>query len=118
MANPLKGEVGFEVNGAAWTASFSVNALVTLEDALGVSVTQIGALMAESVSMKTLRTIFWAALLDHHKVTEAEAGEVMTAFGIEAAAGLVGQAFSLAFPQEDAKATARPPKRAGRAGNG
>ena len=117
MANPIKGEVAFEADGATWKASFSVNALCELEEALGMPVPEIGKIMTANMSIKHLRAVFWAGLLDHHGVDLSEAGRVMTLIGIEAAARVVGDAFSLAFPQEDAKATARPQK-AARAGNG
>jgi hypothetical protein len=117
MANSIKGEVAFQVEGATWKASFSVNALCELEEALGLPVNEIGKIMTANMSMKHLRAVFWATLLDHHGVDIAEAGRIMGLIGIGTAAQVVGDAFTLAFPQEDAKATARPQK-AARAGNG
>ena len=110
MANPVRGEVGFEADGTPYTLMFSTNALCALEDALGMSVTDIGAQMSGSVRLKTLRSLFWAGLQDHHAgVSEAEAGRIIDQVGAAEAGELIGRAFAAAFPQaEEAKAGSRP----------
>ena len=71
MANPHRGEVTLDTSERTYKLSFSVNALCELEDALGKSVMEVvDELNATSdgparISMKTLRVLIWAALIDH-----------------------------------------------------
>lgn len=123
MANPVKGEVAFEAAGRPYTLSFSVNALCELEEALGLSVARISEVMGDdnSVSLRNVRALVWAGLRDHHpEVTQVEAGRLIDAVGIAEAVGLVGRAFMLAFPQEDARGSdaRRPLGAATRSGRG
>ena len=121
MANPIKGEVGFEADGEAYTLSFGINALCSLEDALGMSVQKVGAeLQADGLKLKTLRTVFWAGLQDRHEgVTEREAGDLMDGLGAGEVATLVVRAFAAAFPPaEVGRAKAGPRKRATASGTG
>jgi len=118
MANPLKGEVAFQVEGESYTLVFAVNAICQMEAALDLSVSEIAAELDLGLNVTFLRTVFWAALLQHHGVDLTRAGELMTAFGVKPSAKLIIEAFRLAFPQEDASAPARPPKAKARAGTG
>lgn len=101
MANKYKGAVAFEAGEDSYTLSFSANALCELEDKLGVGVNEIGALMGdpEKIRMKTMRTIFWAGLLDHHPETdEKTAAVIFSKLMATEAIGLIIKAFGLAFP--------------------
>ena len=112
MGNPMKGEVDFVAGDMAYTLVFSINALCSLEERLGVGVAEIGAQMGESMRIGTLRTIFWAGLVTRHDVTEEQAGDIITQIGPNEASQLIGKAFAAAFP-EAAKGTGRPQKAAG-----
>ncbi|WP_292229498.1 hypothetical protein [Brevundimonas sp.] len=111
MANPMKGEIAFDAGGDTYTMAFTINALVTLEDKLQVTTSQIGELLGEKLSMANLRTLFWAGLLEHHDCSEIEAGRLISDLGIQQAAELMGRALSKAFP-EAGKSNARPQKAA------
>jgi hypothetical protein len=120
MANKLKGEVGFEADGQSYTLVFSVNALCELEDKLGASVSDIGGLLTRGKRFSTIRTVFWAGLVDHHPdLALKDAGRIITAIGIEQADALIGEAFGLTFPEAKALPLASKPapgKRNGRTG--
>lgn len=112
MANPHRGGVGLKAGDTDYTLSFSINAICELEDALDKPVAQIAESLRDekNVRMTTVRTVIWAALLDHHRVDIDEAGRIASDAGIGACMQAVGQAFSLAFPE--AGDGARPPKAA------
>ena len=109
MANPMKGEVGFKAGGDDYVLVYTINALVTLEEKLQVSTSQIGELLGANVSMANLRTLFWAGLLEHHGCTEEEAGRLISEVGILEAAELIAKTLSKAFP-EAGKSKSRPQK--------
>jgi hypothetical protein len=100
MANKLKGEVGFDVDGARYTLAFSINALCELEEKLGGAVVDLGTMMTGGKRFSTMRSVFWCGLTEHHpELTEKEAGKIMTAIGFNKADALIGEAFALAFPE-------------------
>lgn len=118
MANPLKGEVSFTADGVAYTLVFTTNAIIALEDKISLPISRIGELLA-NIGAREMRTMFWAALLDRHGVTEDEAGAIMDAVGgIVPASELVTDALVKAMPQEEARGTARPRKPAVGIGKG
>ena len=100
MANKLRGEVPFQVEGQDYTLSFGINSLCALEDKLGKTVTEIGALFGSNMGIRELRAVFWAGLQDHHEGTsEQQAGKLMTALGAARAGEVIGEAFVAAFPE-------------------
>lgn len=111
MANPMKGEVAFTAGDDTYTLVYSINALVTLEDKLQIATSQIGELLGERMSMTSLRTLFWAGLIDRHDCSEQEAGNLISEVGIAKSAELIGEALSKAFP-EAGKSKGRPQKAA------
>ena len=118
LANPIRGQVGFEADGESFLLSYSVNALVTLENELGMKVAEIGAtLFSDGAALGSVRTVFWAGLLDHQpQVTETAAGLMMSALGLDKAGELVGRAFIGAFPAPEAGKTKADPRKAGGTG--
>ena len=119
MANPHRGEVGFTADGKEWVLRYSANAICTLEDEFDMD---MGALVKmldgkNGVRMSTLRTVFWAGLLDRHPdATKEQAGELISDVGFGEAGPLVGRALAAAFPPED-NSKARP-RKGGKAGTG
>lgn len=99
MANPVKGEVGFEVDDKTYTLLLDINALCIVEERLGIkSITELE--FGEGMSIRTIRSIFWAGLQEHHPdLTEKEAGRLMTGLGATVAAAHVMDAVRLAFPE-------------------
>lgn len=110
MANPHTGERSFEVGGATYTLRFTVNALCELEDAVGSSVSELGAALADPTRarVKLMRALLWAGLRDRHpQLTIEDAGALLDDGGAQRIMPLVAEAFSLAFPAPEKK-TPRP----------
>lgn len=123
MANsidgPIRGEVRFEAAGASYVLAYSINALVAIEDALGMGIADIGALLQDKarVRLGTVRTVFRCGLVDHHPgLTDAQAGMLMTELGVEAATNLIGKALSAVFAPQSG--TGLPSSAAPGPGNG
>ena len=114
MANAHKGEVEFALDKKVYTLRFSINAMCHLEDATGGSVVELANMMSDpsKLSLRTLRTVFWCGLRDHHEaMTETDAGRVMDELGLVEAAQKVVEAFTLAFPEAANAPSPFPPKR-------
>lgn len=119
MANKHRGEVGFSVDETDYTLRYSTNALCAMEDALDLGVNAVALLLADpsQVRMRIVRAVFWAGLTDRHpEISQADAGDIISAIGIPKALDLLGRAFALAFP-EVKDGTKNPPK-PGRIGTG
>jgi hypothetical protein len=112
MANPRRGEVGFEAGGRRHVLRMGMNAICTLEAELGLSIVEIAEKLRTSRQMLLLRTVFRAALAEG--ASDDEAGELIDEVTINRAVELLGEAFQLSFPPGD---DADPPSAAG-AGNG
>ncbi|WP_315804034.1 hypothetical protein [Bradyrhizobium sp. SZCCHNS3002] len=100
MGNPLKGAVAFELDGEKLLLSYSAEALYRLEDALDMRVSQLIGVVGnrEAMSMKLLRTFFWAGLLDNKpEMTLDEVGSYFRRIAPVDMIELVTQAFSGAF---------------------
>ncbi|RUT32644.1 hypothetical protein EMQ25_05725 [Arsenicitalea aurantiaca] len=120
MANPIKGEVELEAGDQVYTLRLSVNAIVELEDALGIGINQIAGKFSDTANMRLgdWRTMLWAALRDRHPETSMEmAGDVLTEAGVPAVVAALGQAMQLAFPTAK-KEPDRPSRARKRAGTG
>lgn len=116
MANPIKGEIAFEVEGQDYVLLLDFNALCDLED-------DFPGLMdgtAELKSPKAIRRVFHAGLAAHHPdVTLQEAGSLIHAIGLDGAGDLVRRSFEAAFPTaKGGDDAARPRKAPAKAGAG
>ena len=108
MANPMKGEARFEAAGQAWKLTFGFNELVSLEEELEVKIAELGGKLGDSA--RTVRTVFRICLeAEHGVMTDRAAGDLISEIGPQAAAGLIGKAFSAAFPKGVAGADPRNP---------
>lgn len=118
MGNPIKGVVTVEAMGQQWRMAFPTNSLATLEDKFDKDVMEIGRMMETGLRIGHVRTIFWASLLEHHGITELEAGALMDALGQEVVGEKTAAAFILAFPTigEVVDDAAHPPKAKARRG--
>jgi hypothetical protein len=112
MANPHKGEVSFDANGAAYTLRYSINAICELENETGKGIV---ALMTEledptRMSMTLARQIMWAGLREHHPdITVKAAGELISAAGgLMRFVQVLNTAFAESFGIADGKEN--PPK--------
>lgn len=112
-ANPIKGEVAFEVSGATYILVYTIDALCALEDRLNLSVEEIGRKMGGSPRIGFLRSVFHAGLREHHPaLTERETGELFPLLGFDRVGALIGEAFGKAFGGPEAAAPADPQKNA------
>jgi hypothetical protein len=99
MANPHKGEVPLVAGDTTYTLRFSTNALASIEDVLGLGVSEVIAAMQGSVKIGTLRAVLWGGLQGAHKGTSLlDAGDIIDAAGVSAASEAISKAFQLAFP--------------------
>lgn len=97
-------KVSFEADGKTWTLQFTTNALVELEEAAGKAITEL--LSVEVPTLKTVRTMFWAGLIENHpELSQKDAGRVIDAAGgFEAVMEIVNRAITAAMPEaEDAE---------------
>lgn len=113
MANPVRGQVEIEVEGETFTLVFDVNALCALEGRLGQTADQIVARFALTVSgsrldLTLLRALLWASLIEHHDMSEKDAGRLLSRAGMELVGAKVAEAIERAFPEaEELKARPR-----------
>lgn len=111
MANKFKGEVEFEAGDEKYKLSFSANALVEMEEVLGVDFNQvIERLQGGKMSLAETRKIFWAGLLDHQpETTMVDAKRILSKLAPTQMAQLVGEAFTRSMGDStDETATASP----------
>ena len=99
MSNSLFGKYDIRTDDKVWSLHFSINALCALEDEIGAGrAVDIQTLIGESPSVSTLRTLFWAGLLEHHPgVSKEEAGRIMSTLGLIRSTEIVTQALLAAF---------------------
>lgn len=97
MANPLRGEHSFTCGDTTYTLSFSTNALVEAEDALGQPITEI---VNNLQSLKVLRALMWAGLQGEKRPVKA-VGDLIDTMGVPAAMDAVAAALNAAFPRSD-----------------
>jgi hypothetical protein len=105
MANPVKGEVAFEVEGRSYRLVLDFNALCEVEEVLGAG----GMDLARP---KAIRAIFWASMLRHQPdATVQDAGDLIGALGLEEAGRVVAEAMNRSgLAGGDGEAPANPPK--------
>lgn len=105
MANPVKGEVSFEVEAGVFTLVLDFNALCEIEKALG------GALDVSGPS--AVRTVFHIGLKRRHKMTTLDqAGDLIGELGMLKAGELVNEAMAAAGLTGEGEASASPRKAA------
>lgn len=100
-----KQSVPIELGGKTRHLRYDFNALVALEDVLGIPISDIGNIMAGSVKLSDLRAIVWAGLLHEDKSLTPEAvGDKLELSQIVYIGDKVREAFEAAFPDiEDVK---------------
>lgn len=103
MANKQRGEVSFEADEKTWTMKIDTNAMCEIEELAGKPIAEVGQLLAnpKTASMQLIRTVFLGSLKHYHDgLGVREVGEIMDDIGIAKAIELIGEAFSMAIPQE------------------
>lgn len=92
MSNAPRGTVTLEVGGKVYTLRLTINAICELEDALStpnkpVTFKEITE-AAEKGSLRHVRAVFWAALLERHpEMTLKDAGALISEVGLTGLSG-------------------------------
>lgn len=119
--NPLKGEVGFELeDGRAFVAVFDIDAICAMEDLRDKPLVQIMAQVVQG-RVSFVRDALWAALRRRHpQMTVAQVGEILTQIKGKKAAEIVLEGVQAAFPapKTDEGDTERPRQALGEDGTG
>ncbi|MDX1170246.1 hypothetical protein GOL87_25290 [Sinorhizobium medicae] len=113
MANPNRGAVALEAGDKIYSLRFSTNSICELEEHFGKPIMQVVKEMEDQskVSMGMVRSIVWAALLEHDEnMTHKEAGRILDEAGREVIMEKIGLALQRFFPDEGANEKARPRK--------
>lgn len=136
MANPQKGEVGFESEGKSYKLAFTTNCMCEVEELLGRGWFDIafeleawapkdGSKESEAdarrrvgkMKMSTLRALFWGMLREHQPdITVKQAGELMGTLGQDkdGALGLINKVFDRSMPKGAASGEGPNPPQPGR----
>lgn len=103
MSNPHKGEVSFKVDGKDYILSFSANALVETEEALGIELDElIQKFAAGKIKLAQMRVMFWQGLLDHHEeVSLDDTKKILKQLQPAEMGQLLGKAFARSMPKAD-----------------
>lgn len=110
MANPVRGEVAFEVEGERYVLVFDFNCICSVEDIFDMSISEVGKKMSRGMRATDLRTLVTAGLKQHHPtLTETEVGGLIGKLGADVAGEKLALAMQAAFPDaEAAEGTATP----------
>ncbi|MGE5589200.1 MAG: GTA-gp10 family protein [Bacillota bacterium] len=109
MPNPIRGEVPLQAGGQTHILRFTTNALVELEQTLGVPVSKL----PERPGIREIRAMVWAGLLHRGPMTLEQVGAVIDEAGLQEAAQAVGEAMRLAFGKPGADSKNAPAEAAG-----
>jgi hypothetical protein len=110
-ANPQRGQLGFEVDGAHWVFAFTTNALCAVEEEFDLAdITGLEKVLGASPSLRTIRKLFRIGLTDcHPEMNDIEAGQIMEAVGgLEPSLELIMRAVEQAFPEAAKNGTGGP----------
>ena len=101
MANPLRGEASFEVEGKPYRVKFDWNAAAEYEDATGRALSDALLDVAKQrLSAKSLRAFLWAGLqANHPEVAIRDAGDILAKIGRKEAQRVMGVAMRYYFPE-------------------
>src|SRR5215468_8067948 len=110
MANRIKGEADFVVDGRTYTLCYNHAALIELEDMLDMGIVAISRELAkwteepDRIRLKWMRALLCAGLRKHHpKMTLDDVSELMTSAGGGADfMGAIGGAMNASFNEEGA----------------
>lgn len=94
-----KQSIPIELGGKTRNLRYDFNALVALEDKLGVPISKIGEVLTGSVSVKNLRTLIWAGLIHEDRgLTQKKVGEWIDFSMLSDVIVKFTEAFEAAFP--------------------
>jgi hypothetical protein len=113
VANALRGEAEFTVDGRAYKVRYSWNSAADFEDALQGRALSDALLdvAKQRLSAKSLRAMLWAGLQENHpEVTLKEAGDLIGRMGRREAQRVMGAALRYYFPELEEGKDPDPPK--------
>ena len=96
--NPLRGEASVEIGGNAYRLTFDVSAFIIAQKATGKKLQPLVQSFTEDPDdLVSLSALFWAGLQKAHKVTMAEAEELLSTAGIGKGRIAITEALAAAF---------------------
>jgi hypothetical protein len=107
MANKAKGERKLTIGNTEYTLFYDMNALAELEDVTGMTIPEVGNLMADAskISIKFMRAFLYAGLQFYHSdeiQTVKDAGRLMTqADDLNDVFATAVEAFSSVFAKDE-----------------
>jgi len=104
MANPIKGEVPFDVGGRTFTLCLGINAIAELEAVVDAGVVEIANWFNDRSKLRAgnMRAVLWAALRKHHPdIDLLAAGDLIQEAGLQVVVVKLGEAIQAAFPEAE-----------------
>jgi hypothetical protein len=95
MANPIMGEVTFEVNGQRYLFKLGTYARAILQKRSGLTFAKFFGRGAESFGDAELLDLFYAGLYQKHQLNDEQVGELLDELGQERAGKISAEAINL-----------------------
>lgn len=104
MANRERGEIDLAFGDERYTLRMSINAIAEIETYLDVGINDLVGMISNPQDFRVgrWRVILWGALLEFHKCSIDQAGEIMGRAGIDKVVTALGEAMTAAFPEKGA----------------
>lgn len=91
MANKQRGESKIVLGDKEYTLRFDLNALVELEDKMGVPLSEMGEM---KITIRNVRSMLWAGVLHQEpEITEQEIGKFVDMDNMEEVQTAISEAF-------------------------
>lgn len=110
MANPHKGEVGFEVDGKEYVFKLGTYAQAVLERRVKMPWPKFFSRKEDEWGVEDTLSVFWAGLQRQHKLNEEQVADLIDDLGEQRVKEVLAEAFKLANP-EAGKSAGDPPKK-------
>lgn len=110
MANPQKGEVGFDVAGKSYVFKLGTYAQALLERRVKMPWPKFFARPEDQWGVDDTLAVFWAGLHRKHKLSEEQVADLLDDLGVDCTKEILTDAFRLAMPEETGKADGDPQK--------
>jgi hypothetical protein len=111
------GTIQFEALGQVWALRFDINAFCRIEEELGIEDAEaFQQMLGQKLSFRKLRALFACALAP--AATLEEAGEIITALGLERTTELIRAGIEAAFPNAKGAPSPKGPPPSPAAGTG
>lgn len=92
MANKERGEAKVVLGDSEYTLRYDLNALVELEDKMGVPLSEMGEM---KITIRNVRSMLWAGILhENAEITEKEIGSHVDMENMEEVQSAISKAFS------------------------